>query len=131
MPDTRSTATTVTGYLWALRIAALLQTAMLAWEFATAGRLVSADLTVLPLHSWGAIVLHVTAGGQALAAIALWRPGGGPYWPGVVSVVTFALGFVQASLGSSGNIAAHVPTALTLVILVVWVLSWSWTRRTP
>ncbi|PSK96751.1 hypothetical protein CLV63_11048 [Murinocardiopsis flavida] len=128
MQETRSTV--AARYLWALRIAAVLQTAALAWEFFTAGRLVSADMTVLPLHSWGAIGLHIASGIQVLAAVALWRPGGGPLWPAVVSAVAFALSFLQASFGSSGNLAAHVPLALTLVVLVVWVLSWSWTRRT-
>jgi hypothetical protein len=35
------------------------------------------------------------------------------------------LTFVQAALGSSGSIAAHVPLALVLTVGTVWLAAWS------
>ncbi|GLU49450.1 hypothetical protein [Nocardiopsis ansamitocini] len=114
--------------LWGLRAAVLAQTAVLVWEFVTAGRLVEQDFTALSLHAGGAIVLHVVAGLQFVAALLLWRPGRGSPLPAVVSALAFGLGFVQAYLGSHLMLELHVPVAMLLVVLVAWVLVWTWTR---
>ncbi|QBI56640.1 hypothetical protein [Streptomonospora litoralis] len=113
-------------YLWALRVTALVQLALLAVEFATAGQLVMQDMSVLGVHAGTAIAVHVTAGAQLIAAALLVRPGGGPVWPAVVSAAAFGLGFAQAYFGSHMMLGLHVPTALLLVVLVMAVLAASW-----
>ncbi|MBB4932415.1 hypothetical protein F4561_003235 [Lipingzhangella halophila] len=129
MPTTATASTAArpaAPYLWLLRAAVLAHAALLLFEFATAGQLVSGAFGALPLHSTGAIVLHVTAGIQFGAAVLLWWPGRGSALPGVLSAVAFALGFGQAYLGSHRILDLHVPVAMVLVALVTWVLVWSW-----
>jgi hypothetical protein len=46
-----------------------------------------------------------------------------------VAAAVFVAGFVQAALGSAGNMAAHVPGALVLVVGTVWVTAWALRRR--
>jgi hypothetical protein len=42
-----------------------------------------------------------------------------------VAAVTFLLTFLQAYLGSSDQIALHVPGALVITVGVVWLTSWA------
>ncbi|OZM73163.1 hypothetical protein CFN78_09795 [Amycolatopsis antarctica] len=113
---------------WALRITATLTTVVLIAQFVTAGGLLTGENSVEDLHAAGAIALHVLAGLQTVAAALVWRSGG-PWWPAALSVAAFALSFVQASVGETSGLAVHVPLASLLVILTVWVLAWSWSRR--
>ncbi|KIH98003.1 hypothetical protein LP52_15905 [Streptomonospora alba] len=120
-------------YLWALRITALIQAALIAVEFLTAGHLLmqellGEELSALPLHAGTALAVHVAGGAQVLAAVLLMRPGNGPAWPAVVSAAAFGTGFAQAYFGSHVMLALHVPAALLLVVLVMIVLVGSWLR---
>ncbi|MEY9211046.1 hypothetical protein NI17_012290 [Thermobifida halotolerans] len=112
--------------LWGARATALVHAALLVFEFATAGQLVAQNLTALPLHSAGAVALHAAAGAQLAVTLLLWRPGGGSPLPAVLSAAAFALGLVQAYLGSHLLLELHVPLALVLVALVTWVLVLVW-----
>ncbi|GAA4917440.1 hypothetical protein [Streptomonospora salina] len=120
-------------YLWGLRITALVQAALIAVEFLTAGQLLmqellGEELSALPLHSGAAVAVHVAGGAQVLAAVLLVRPGNGPVWPAVLSAAAFGTGFAQAYFGSHLMLALHVPAALLLVVLVLIVLVGSWLR---
>ncbi|TDQ47595.1 hypothetical protein [Actinorugispora endophytica] len=126
-PSTGSTS----AALWGLRAAALAHVAVLTLEFVTAGQLMSQNFAAMSAHSTGALVLHVAAGLQLVAAVLLWRPGRGSPLPMVLSAAAFALGFAQAYFGSHGMLGLHVPAALALVVLVVWVLALAWTRQGP
>ncbi|CAM3925261.1 hypothetical protein GCM10009799_49920 [Nocardiopsis rhodophaea] len=128
MSDTRLTtaAAPATSLLWSLRVTVLLHAALLVVEFASAGRILIEDHSALPVHGVGAIAVHAAGGLQILAAVLYWRPGNGPLWPAVASVAAFAAGFVQAYFGSHGILELHVPGAMLLVILVTWILAWSW-----
>ncbi|RNL85242.1 hypothetical protein [Halostreptopolyspora alba] len=114
-------------YLWLLRAAVLAHAAVLLFEFATAGQLVAGKFGALPLHSTGAVVTHVVAGIQLVAAALFRWPARGSLLPGVLSALAFALGLGQAYLGSHRVLDLHVPVALLLVVLVTWVLAWTWT----
>lgn len=123
-PTASAPAAAPAALVWATRAGVLAHAALLAVEFATAGRLVAQDLTALPLHSGGAVALHAAAGAQLAAALLLWRPGGGPPLPAALSAVAFALG--QAYLGSRLLLSLHVPLAMVLVALVTWTLVLVW-----
>ncbi len=117
--------------LLALRVAAAATVLVLAWQFVTAGELIGPDGGSDDLHAAGAIALHVAALAAAAAALWLRQRTAGPLWPSVVAVAVFAASFVQAALGSSGVMAAHVPGALVLTVGSVWVLAWSLSRHPP
>lgn len=116
--------------LRAVRAAAVLTVLELLWQFATAGQMVGPvqDRGTRELHESGALVLHLLTALLAVAAIWLWRSRGAPAWPAVLSVVVFALSFVQAYLGDEETLWLHVPGALILTLGSVWVLAWSFTR---
>ncbi|WP_046468508.1 hypothetical protein [Allosalinactinospora lopnorensis] len=118
---------TSTPYLWVLRAAVLIHAALVVFEFGTAGQLIAGASDILPLHSKGAIMLHAVAGFQLVAATLFWRPGRGSVLPLMLSTLAFALGFLQAYLGSHGVLDLHVVMGMTLVVLVTWVFVWSWT----
>lgn len=107
-----------------LQVTSVLAVGTLAWQFVTAGRLFSRGGPE-GLHSMGAIAVHVFTGVVALAAIAYFRPLGGPLWPAVVSVLVFAASFVEAAYGARAGLPVHVPGALVLTVGAVWVAAWS------
>ncbi|WP_046471098.1 hypothetical protein [Allosalinactinospora lopnorensis] len=115
-------------YLWGLRVAVLLHAALLGLQFVTAGQLVAGNPGVLPLHTTGALMTNASGFIQIAAAALLWRPGHGPPMPTVVSGTTILLSLLQTHLGSQDMLALHVPTAMAIVVLVMWTLTWSWTR---
>jgi hypothetical protein len=110
-----------------VQAAAVLSVLGLLWQFATAGRLIS-GAQVTGLHGAGAIVLHVTTALLVVATL-LHARAGGARWPVVVAVVVFACTFVQAALGSAGNMSAHVPGALVITTGTVWLTAWAFRRQ--
>ena len=107
-----------------LRIASLASVVALLWQFVTAGQLLAQNDFLL-LHAVGAGALHVTTGITLLAAVLHWRLTRSDQAVLVGAAVVFVLAFVQAALGSAGNMAAHVPGALIITIGVVWLAAWS------
>ena len=119
------TARTESGStLQLLRIASLASVVALLWQFVTAGQLLSQNNLIL-LHAIGAGALHVTTGITLLAAFLHWRRTRSDQPVLVGAAVVFVLTFVQAALGSAGNMAAHVPGALIITVGVVWLAAWS------
>lgn len=124
--ETRTTAGSTDIVLLSLRVASVASLVVLLWQFVTAGSLVGSQLSEgLGGHAAGAIVLHVVTGLTVLAAAAGWRLRGQPLWVTVLAAVVFALTFVQAYLGSSGAIVAHVPGAMVLTVGVMVLAVWS------
>ncbi len=119
-PTTRTTSSTR-----AVQAAAALSALTLIWQFVTAGRLMSGGPAP---HGAGAIMLHV-ATFLLVVATVLHARAGGPRWPVAVSAAVFVASFVQAALGSGGNMAAHVPGALALTVGTIWVTAWAFRRQ--
>lgn len=106
-----------------VRSAAALSALVLLWQFVTAGQMLS-GAKVLSAHGAGAIALHVATGLLTLATVLYGRRTQ-TWWPAALAATTFVLTFVQAALGSSGNIAAHVPVALAVSAGTVWLTAWA------
>ncbi|WNV76173.1 hypothetical protein [Geodermatophilus sp. DSM 44513] len=122
-PDTAVAPSTVR----AVQAAAVLTLLVLGWQFVTAGR-ISVGEDALGGHAAGAIALHVTSA-LLLLATALHGRRTRVWWPAALAGVVLVLGFVQAALGSSGSIEAHVPLALLLVVGTAWLAAWAF--RSP
>ena len=103
-----------------LRVTAVLTVLNLAYQFITAGQLLSGAAPEW-LHAGGALTLHLFSGLAAIATVLLWRHGGAPAWLATLAVVTFVLTFVQAALGSYGTLVTHVPGAMVLSVTAVWL----------
>ena len=111
----------------AVQAAAVLSVLTLLWQFVSAGRLL-AGADALGGHGAGAIALHVTTFLLVVATL-LHARAGGARWPAAVSGAVFVATFVQAAIGSDGNMNAHVPGALVLTVGTIWVTAWAFTRH--
>ncbi|MBE2999697.1 hypothetical protein IDM40_13400 [Nocardiopsis sp. HNM0947] len=117
-----------------LRVAVLAHLAMILWEGATAGNLVTTPISMeaLYLHYYGAFVVHAAAAVQLGAAAWLWwgpgRARTGARALLVISALALLLGLVQAALGTFGVLQAHVPLAVVLTGLVAWSAALAWRR---
>lgn len=111
------------GLFTALRVFAGLAVLVVLWQFVTAGQLLPKESSgALTAHQAGAIVLHVTSGLAAVAAVLLWRRGAVGIRLAALAVVVFAFTFVQAALGGYQTLYVHVPGAMLLTTGVVWLL---------
>ncbi|MEJ5943887.1 hypothetical protein WDZ17_01080 [Pseudokineococcus basanitobsidens] len=119
---TRATAPGSDGLLTALVGLALLAVLSEAWQFVTAGQLFPGD-GALEAHQAGAVVLHVTSGLTAVAAVLAARRGAAPTWLWLLAVVVFGLTFVQAATGGRSTLWVHVPGAMVVTVGSVWVLA--------
>lgn len=133
-PNTTAEHTGNSPWLLLLRIAVGASLAALLWEFVTAGQLITFNMDALPLHYGGAFAVHVATGVQLVAGLLVWRLRGagsrlGPRHDrlvAVVSLLAFAVGFLQAALGTYGPLQAHVPLAMLLVALIMWSAALVW-----
>jgi hypothetical protein len=124
MTRTREPAVaTPTSTLRPVQAAAALSVLVLLWQFFSAGQVMTGG-DGAGGHGAGAIALHVATGLLLLATVLHGRRTR-VWWPAALSGVTFLLTFLQAWLGSHGEIAAHVPVALVVTIGIVWVTAWS------
>ena len=115
-----STTDTDRRLVQGLRVTAVLTVLNLAYQFITAGQLLSGAAPEW-LHAGGAVTLHVFSGVAAIAAALLWRRGGAPTWLAALAGVSFVSTFVQAALGGYDTLALHVPGAMVLTVAAVWL----------
>lgn len=114
---------TAFGVLASVEVLAILSQA------ATAGQFLGGDSAMRAMHGSGAMVVVGIALIQLIAAVLVWRPGHGKWWPAVVSLVLLLGGFVQTAVGESGNVAVHIPLGVALLGIAVWLASWAWSAR--
>jgi hypothetical protein len=113
-----------------LRVLATLTVLMIVLQGASAGLILSRSRSAVSLHFNGAIVVHVVTGLTALVAFLVARRERGPWWPTVLAVVVFVVGFAQAAIGEAGMLAVHIPLAMLLLVGAATVMVWSF-RPSP
>ena len=126
MTSAATTATTAsapaTSLLRALQVLSALAVVNVAVQFVTAGQLFGQGEGPEGAHAAGAIVLHVVTGLAAVAAVLLavrqraWLP------IAALAVVSFGYSFIQAAIGGRSSLYVHVPGAMLMTALVVWLL---------
>lgn len=115
------------GYLTAFKILIALSGVAVLVQAVSAGQLLSGGSS--GLHAAGAGAVHLLQLLTFVAGILVWRPGRGPAWPALASLVAMLLGFVQSAVGGSGAVIVHVPLGMALFGITVWLVVWSW--RSP
>lgn len=115
--------------MWLLRVAVGLELVSLLLQTGTAGQLLEGVAAGRSLHGSGSLFVHVFGLVALVAAILVWRPGRGPWWPALAGLVLLLGGFAQSAFGGSGQLALHVPVGVALVVLTTWLLVWSALRR--
>lgn len=117
-----------TRTLTALQVMSVLTLLSLAFQFVTAGELLTHRTVSPDVHGGGAIVLHVISGLTVVAAGLHWLKRATSLWPTVIAAAVFVLSFVQAAVGDERMMWAHVPGAMLLTVGAVWVAAWSFGR---
>jgi hypothetical protein len=112
--------------VWSLRGTATLHLITVLGQAIIAGRFVTGEVDLLALHSLNALVVAALVFFQLVAAILLWRPGGGATWPLWVSALQLVLVVVQISLGTLRLVAPHIPLAMVILGLAATMTVWTW-----
>lgn len=94
-----------------------------------AGGFVTGDVGLLGLHSANGILLVLTTAALLPAAVLLLRPGRGPWWPIVFSVVLWWLVAVQVGFGFARQVGLHIPLGVAVMGLVSGFTWWAFGYR--
>jgi hypothetical protein len=98
-------------------------------QAALAGGFISGSVTMLGFHTANGILLVLTSGTLIPAAVLLWRPGRGPWWP-----VLFAGGYwflisVQVGIGFARVVGMHIPLGVTAFGVICGFTWWACAYR--
>jgi hypothetical protein len=91
-----------------------------------AGSFLSGHYGALDLHALNATATGLTAVAQIVAALLLWRPGGGPGWPALACVVLFGAEAGQIAMGYARVLALHIPLGVAIIACTFLMLAWAW-----
>ncbi|MER6125838.1 hypothetical protein ABT173_25060 [Streptomyces sp. NPDC001795] len=91
-----------------------------------AGSFLSGHYGALDLHALNATATGLTAVAQTVAALLLWRPGGGPRWPVMVCAALFGAEAGQIAMGYGRVLAVHVPLGVAIIACTLLMLVWAW-----
>lgn len=117
-----------TRTLTALQVMSVLTLLSLAFQFATAGQLLTHRAVSVDVHGGGAIVLHVISGLTVVAAGLHWLKRAHDPVADRDRGTGVLLSFVQAAVGDERMMWAHVPGAMVLTVGALWVAAWSFGR---
>lgn len=91
-----------------------------------AGGFLSGDYDLLEVHSVNATATAGVCLVLVVAAVLLWRPGGGPRWPIAASTALFLAEAGQIALGITRKLTIHVPLGVIITIAVFFLLRGAW-----
>jgi uncharacterized membrane protein YozB (DUF420 family) len=91
-----------------------------------AGSFLSGHYQALDLHALNATATGLTAVAQIVAALLLWRLGGGPSWPFLAGIALFGAEAGQIAMGYARVLAIHVPLGVAIIACTFLMLVWAW-----
>lgn len=91
-----------------------------------AGSFLSGHYQALDLHALNATATGLTAVAQIVAALLLWRLGGGPSWPFLAGIALFGAEAGQIAMGYARVLAVHVPLGVAIIACTFLMLVWAW-----
>ncbi|MEU7058280.1 hypothetical protein [Streptomyces sp. NPDC046197] len=91
-----------------------------------AGSFLSGHYQALDLHALNATATGLTAVAQIVAALLLWRPGGGPGWPVLAGIALFGAEAGQIAMGYARVLAVHVPLGVAIIVCTLLMFGWAW-----
>jgi hypothetical protein len=98
-------------------------------QAALAGGFVTGNVDLLGLHSANAILLVLTSAALLPATILLVRPGRGPWWPIVFSIVLWWAIVLQVGFGFARQVGLHIPLGMTIMGLASVLTWWAFAFR--
>jgi hypothetical protein len=114
-----------------LRVLSIVVLLQVLLQAGLAGGFVTGDVGLLGLHSANGILLVLTAAALIPAAILLVRPGRGPWWPIVFSVLFWQLVAVQVGFGFARQVGLHIPIGVSIMGLISGFTWWVCAYRVP
>jgi hypothetical protein len=127
--------TVPSGHRWPLLVVRALACLLLIQvivQAALAGGFISGNVTMLGLHSANGILLVLTSAALIPAAVLLWRPGRGPWWPVLFAGAYWFLIAVQVGIGFTRTVGLHIPLGVAAFGLICGFTWWACAyRRTP
>jgi hypothetical protein len=112
-----------------VRVLAVVIMVQVLTQAALAGGFITGNVGLLGLHSANAILLVLTSGALLPAAILLLRPGRGPWWPIVFSIVLWLAITTQAGFGFARQIGLHIPLGMAIMGLIAAFTWWAFSHR--
>lgn len=94
-----------------------------------AGGFLSGAYDLLDVHSVNATATAGMCLPLIVAAVLLWRPGGGPRWPIAAATALFLAEAGQIALGIARILAIHVPLGVAITVAVFFLLRAAWSPK--
>jgi hypothetical protein len=91
-----------------------------------AGSFLAGHYDMLALHRDNSTIAVAATALMLVTAILHWRPGRGPLWPAVLSLLYFVVLALQTFLGYQRLLAYHVPLGTALIAAAILLLVWVW-----
>jgi hypothetical protein len=116
-----------------IRLLAVLVLLQVLIQAALAGGFVTGDVGLLGWHTANAMLLVLTSAALLPATILLVRPGRGPWWPIVVSILLWVVIVLQIGLGFARLVGLHIPLGVSVMGLIAAFTWWAfaWTGPVP
>jgi len=112
-----------------IRLLAVLVLLQVLIQAALAGGFVTGDVDLLGWHTANAVLLFLTSAALLPATVLLVRPGRGPWWPIVVSVLLWVLILLQIGLGFARLVGLHIPMGMSIMGLIAAFTWWAFSYR--
>jgi hypothetical protein len=84
-------------------------------QAALAGGFISGRIGYLTAHSVNGSMLVLSVMGLGVSTILLFRPGHGPWWPILFSVVLWWMVAVQVGIGVARLVGLHIPLGASIL----------------
>lgn len=105
-------------------IAAGVHTVLVFTQAALAGQMLSGAVSARSAHGFiGEDLLPYVALMLLLITVLVWRPGRGPVWPALTSLLLLVADVFQLSFGFAGQLEAHVPLGVAIFGLSLTLLA--------
>lgn len=109
--------------VWSFRVLLVTFVLLVFTQAVLAGGFLSGEGSLRAVHRRiGDEILPWVAAVQVLLATMVWRPGRGPWWPALASLVLFVAVIAQLSLGFTGRVDLHVPLGVAIFGGAIWLL---------
>lgn len=117
------------AWIWPFRITMTVAALLMCVQPVLAGQFMSGTHGALRAHDRNADLAAAGVLVSVVCAVLLRWLGRGPLWPSLVSALLLVMTGAEIGLGKQRVLAVHVPLAVAIVMLAVWLAVWSWRRH--
>jgi hypothetical protein len=111
---------------WVFRIVVTIAALFTFAQAPLAGAFLAGHYDMLALHKDNSTIVDILSVVMTVTAVLVWRPGRGPGWLPLVSVVVLAAVVVQTVLGYQRSLTIHIPLGVLVIAAMIMLLVWAW-----